>query len=126
MFGNPSIRSGKPIVKTYRGNQSFAQKLFVKDAELMAKKNYYPTSNQWSQGSWGGGAFIVALLLCFVLIGIIVFLYMLLVKPAGTLTVTYQYRELSQGDKVCPKCAESVKQAASVCRFCGHEFDQVN
>lgn len=25
--------------------------------------------------------------------------------------------------KVCPECAEEVKQAAKVCRFCGHRFD---
>ncbi len=30
-------------------------------------------------------------------------------------------RELA-GSKVCPKCAERVKVAATVCRFCGHEF----
>lgn len=27
-------------------------------------------------------------------------------------------------DKTCPKCAENVKAAALVCRFCGHEFAQ--
>jgi hypothetical protein len=26
--------------------------------------------------------------------------------------------------KVCPRCAESVKSQALVCRFCGFEFDQ--
>jgi hypothetical protein len=26
--------------------------------------------------------------------------------------------------KVCPECAESVKEAAVKCRFCGHRFDQ--
>ena len=25
--------------------------------------------------------------------------------------------------KACPRCAEIVKRAAAVCRFCGHEFD---
>jgi hypothetical protein len=26
--------------------------------------------------------------------------------------------------KVCPDCAESVKAAANICRFCGYRFDQ--
>ena len=26
--------------------------------------------------------------------------------------------------KTCPRCAEDVKEAAVVCRFCGHEFSQ--
>lgn len=26
------------------------------------------------------------------------------------------------GTKLCPRCAERVKSAAKVCRFCGHEF----
>lgn len=27
-------------------------------------------------------------------------------------------------EKTCPDCAETVKAAANVCRFCGHRFDQ--
>jgi hypothetical protein len=26
--------------------------------------------------------------------------------------------------KTCPMCAEDVKAAAVLCRFCGHRFDQ--
>ncbi|MFG1184366.1 superinfection immunity protein [Xanthobacter aminoxidans] len=29
---------------------------------------------------------------------------------------------ISQNEKICPRCAESVKAAALVCRYCGHEF----
>lgn len=28
----------------------------------------------------------------------------------------------AEAEKTCPKCAEKVKAAAKVCRFCGHEF----
>lgn len=30
--------------------------------------------------------------------------------------------EMQQSEKTCPRCAETVKKAALVCRFCGHEF----
>lgn len=111
------------IVKTYRGNQAQATKEFKEDAERMSRKGYVPTNQVWSPGSYGCGSFVIALLLCFVLIGILIFVYMLIVKPAGTLTVTYALAPKVDPEKVCPKCAERVKAAAQVCRFCGHEFD---
>jgi hypothetical protein len=80
------------IVRTYKGSQLAAAAAFQKDAQKLAAQGYSPVSQNWAQGSWGCGAFLVALLLCVVLVGFIVFVYMLLVKPAGTLTVTYEYR----------------------------------
>ena len=86
--------SARPIiVRTYKArNQDAAARLFEADAARLAQQGYYPVAQSWAQGSWGCGAFLVALLLAVVLIGILIFIYMLLVKPSGTLTVTYQYR----------------------------------
>ena len=119
----------KPIrIKTYRGSQEGAIALFRKDAELMAAQGYFPKSQSWVPGSYGCFSFLVALLLCFVIIGILIFIYMLIVKPDGVLTVTYELRldsestDLIQMEKICPQCAEHVKEAAKICRFCGYNF----
>jgi hypothetical protein len=116
----------KVIIRTYTGNQDTATSLFQSDSVKMAGENYFPTSQSWTPGSYGCGSFIIAALLCFVIIGILAFIYMLIVKPDGTLTVTYELRNSNKTvlveEKTCPKCAEQVKAAASLCRFCGHNF----
>ena len=118
------------IVRTYKGSQATAIAAYQADAANMAAAGYFPTSQSWAPGAYGCGAFLVALLLCVILIGILVFVYMLIVKPEGSLSVTYELRAISNSstnavsgvEKACPKCAEQVKAAALVCRFCGHEF----
>lgn len=117
----------KNFVKTYKGKQPAAQKAYLRDSARHAKKGYVAVSERWQDGSWGCGAFIIALLFFFLIIGIFIFIYMLIVKPAGTLTVTYEYRPTeapgSADEKPCPMCAESVRLAAKICKHCGHQFD---
>ena len=117
------------MIKTYRGTQEQATAAFRADAERMAAQGFVPTSQSWADGSYGCASFVLAVVLCFVLIGILIFAYMLIVKPAGTLTVTYELRSSAAaqagplpGEKTCPNCAEHVKAAAVTCRFCGHSF----
>lgn len=121
--------NGQVIIKTYTGTQEEATRAFGADSSSMAARGYSPTSQTWAEGSWGIGSFIVALLLCFILIGFLVLVYLLIVKPDGTLSVTYELRSIPPSprvgeEKMCPKCAERVKTAAVVCRFCGHEFSK--
>lgn len=89
-WGQP-VPAGTPIVtRVYRGRPEQAMAMFLADAEIMARQGYVPISQVYTPGSWGVGAFIIALVLLFVVVGLLVLLYLLMVKPAGMLTVTYQ------------------------------------
>ena len=124
------IEKPKVIIKTYKGSQESALGDFKYDSTKMETEGYFPTSQSWARGSYGCGSFIVALLLCLVIIGFLIFIYMLIVKPDGILSVTYELQEVSavvknvnpSDEKICPMCAENVKSAAKICRYCGNNF----
>ncbi len=70
------------MIRVYRGaRRADAVAAFQREAEELARLGYFPVSQRWSQGAWGSGARLIALLL------------MLLVHSVGTLTVTYSLRE---------------------------------
>jgi hypothetical protein len=59
--------------------------------------------------------FVLALLISPLLAGLIV------VSSSDLKVEKARQQELAE-TKSCPRCAERVKSAANVCRFCGHEF----
>jgi hypothetical protein len=85
----PSAAMPSTVVRTYSGKQQAATAAFQGEATVFARHGYVVTSQSWAPGSWGAGAWLLALLLFLVLLGVLIFLYMLIVKPDGTLTVTY-------------------------------------
>jgi hypothetical protein len=71
---NENKKANHIIVKTYEGTQSTANALFRVDTANMAAANYFPISQSWAPGSYGCGSFLVALALCFIFVGFIVFI----------------------------------------------------
>jgi hypothetical protein len=89
--GEDILAAQRPvIIKNYEGTQAEATALFQADSIKMAERGYFPTSQSWAPGQWGCGAFVVAVLLALILFGILALICMLVVKPDGTLTVTYE------------------------------------
>ncbi|MBE3667159.1 hypothetical protein BOO35_19035 [Vibrio navarrensis] len=78
------------LVKTYKGSEATAIVASERDAIFLKTQGYYPIAQSYQQGQWGIGAFIFALILCVILIGVIALIYMVIVKPDGTLTVRYK------------------------------------
>ena len=79
------------IQERFFGKESDSYKLYMEDAEERAKANYFPSKVHWTNGSYTAMHFILAFVLCFVLIGFLAFLYMLVINPDGILWVTYEY-----------------------------------
>lgn len=77
------------VVRVYRGHEARASSDFARDSDDMAKAGFYATSQVWLAGSYGCGAFTIALFLCFALVGFPILIYLLVVKPKGHLAVTY-------------------------------------
>ncbi len=114
------------VIKKYKGKELKTRELFNQDHEKMLKDGYHVVSERYIPGQYSTMNFIVAVLLCFLLVGIFIFLYMLIVKPDGMLVVTYEYKEeIKEDSKVCPECAETIKSAARKCRFCGYVFSDM-
>ncbi|MBI4970070.1 MAG: superinfection immunity protein, partial [Rhodospirillales bacterium] len=43
-------------------------------------------------------------------------------RPEPTIELLITLTDKPEDSKTCPRCAESVKAAAQICRFCGHAF----
>jgi hypothetical protein len=94
------------LIRRYKGaKQADAVAAFQLDAKELAKQGYAPTTQSWAEGQWGCWAFLAALLLCLLLVGILILIYMLLMMPAGTLTVTYTRNDAVVAPPATPAAA---------------------
>lgn len=82
----------KAVVKYFSGYQLQIAEIFQNDATEMSRQGYKPVSQCWLPGSYDGGLFILALILCVVGIGVLILIYMLATRPRGILIATYELR----------------------------------
>ena len=109
------------VVRAYPGRtQLEAGELFQREAAQAAGFGYSPISQSWGEGRPGIGRVVM--------IGF----YSMVFKPKGYLTVTYGRAAMAAqpaadpsaaARKTCPMCAEEVKAAARICRYCRHDFE---
>lgn len=114
------------VVKVYRGTRNGTLNAFRSDAQRLLQDGYTPTSQEYIEGKHGILMYLAAVILIPFVVGFFLLVYLMLV-PANTLSVTYtltapRASTAALDSKTCPECAETVKSAAKVCRFCGFKF----
>jgi hypothetical protein len=82
---------GPVVVRNYRAkNMTEASAMLAAEAQIAYAAHYTITSQAWEPGSWDTRAFVVALLTTlFFGLGLLLLAYLLIVKPDGTLAVTF-------------------------------------
>jgi hypothetical protein len=90
----PLLDPGGSFVRTYRGrDQEDAAAAYVADARTLMGQGYEPVAQSWGDGQWDAFTFVIGLVLTLFLgIGLILLAYMAIVRPSGTLLVTYRPR----------------------------------
>lgn len=79
------------IVRLYAGGeQRDALAGYARDAEVLVGQGYLPVGQSWGDGQWSPILFVLALVLSLFGIGLILLAYMAIMRPGGTLCVTYR------------------------------------
>ncbi len=81
------------LTRTYHGRPGDVELLREADADALAQRGYYPTSQNYVPGYWSLSAWVFAFIALIFLIGIVILAYMIATKPAGDLTVIYELRD---------------------------------
>ena len=89
---DPPPRGATRTVR-YAGTFDEAMAAFQTDAHKLARSYWYPTAQTYVPGMWGWRAWVAAFLTTVILVGLFALVYMVVVRPAGELVVTYEERQ---------------------------------
>ncbi len=78
------------LARIYPGIHEAAVELFQMDAELLADQGYLPVGQSYAEGRWRTSVVILVILASAVVIGLPFLAYMIVVRPPGSLAVTYE------------------------------------
>jgi len=108
--GGPVTDDAPVVTRTYRGKPEEIEAIRRADADSLAARGYYPKSQNYVPGSWGAGAWVLGVVLILLFgLGLLVLIYLVAVKPPGTLSVIYERVEQRPADK---PAAEAVAASA--------------
>jgi hypothetical protein len=89
----PEDGSNRIYIRGYEGGKyEELIEAFHRDASLLLDQGYEPAGQHYIEGQWGFVMAFVATVTIPLLIGIVVWAYLLVKRPIGTLTVTYVHR----------------------------------
>jgi len=98
----PPERLPAVLSRTYEGTANSIRQLREADAEALAARGYYPTSEVWIAQGRGRIAWLIAVLLVVVLLVGLLVIACYLANPTGALTVTYTRRVVTATTAAVP------------------------
>jgi len=108
---------GATITRRYKGKYGAASAAFQRDSARLSAQHWFVVSQGYVPGQWSRGDWITAVALAFLLIGFVVFVYMIAAKPAGEIVAIYEYRPPIPASGVAPPAASPVASVAAVERL---------
>lgn len=80
------------LVRVYPGYHETASELFQLDAEGLAEVGYFPVGQSYAEGRWRTSLVVLVVIASLFLIGLPFLAYVLVVRPPGSLSATYELR----------------------------------
>lgn len=93
--GLPAELYGEEVIlRTYWAQRpADAIRWYQRDLDDLVDHGYLPTGHSWAPGEWTFAPFLVGILLAPLGIGVVLLIYLAVLRPDGTLTATFVLRD---------------------------------